>query len=135
MKRLLLVVFVIALGSTSGFAQRRGREKTKPVAVAFFDDGRANSAEFEDFQFFLKSVQEILKRDFPNVEFRVLKRGELLELPDGTGLNLDNMKPALGYVLAARGKRRRVLSGIQSDADFACAASAFFARSSPACPK
>jgi hypothetical protein len=92
-------------------------------------------AELENYSFFFKQIQEIAKRDFPDVEVRTLKRGELIRLPDGTGLNLQNMKPELGYVFSMRGKKRRVLSGVQSDADFACAASAFFRRSSPACSK
>ncbi len=92
-------------------------------------------AALENFQFFLKPIQEIVKRDFPDVELRVLKRGESLRLPDGTRLNVQNLQPQLGYVLSARGKKHRVLSGVQSDADFACAAAAFFQRRSSACPK
>jgi hypothetical protein len=141
MRKLLLVVTLIAVNLGTGFAQQRANAgRTKAVIVAFFDEERVRNsvdgqATLEAFEFFLKQIQEIAKRDFPDVEFRILRRGELLRLPDGTGLNVQNIQPALGYVLSARGKKRRVLSGVQSDTDFACAAAAFFRRSSSACPK
>ena len=53
-----------------------------------------------------------------------MKRRDFLRLPDGTGLNIQNIQPILGYVFSARGKKRLILSGAQSDVDFACAASA-----------
>jgi hypothetical protein len=136
---LLLTLIVVNLGA--GFAQRRANGgRTKAVIVAFLDEERLRNRPdgqdtLENFEFFLKPIQEITKRDFPDVEFRILKRGELLRLPDGTGLNVQNMEPALGYVLFARGKKKRVLSGTQSETDFACAAAAFFRRSSSACSK
>jgi hypothetical protein len=140
MKRLLLAVTLIAVNLGTGFAQQRvNAGKTKAVIVAFFDEERLRNADgqakWEQFEFFLGRVQEIAKRDFPDVEFRTLGRGEFLRLSDGTGLNVQNMQPSLGYVLSAPGKKHRVLSGVQADADFACAAAAFFRRSSPACPK
>lgn len=125
----------------TGFAQQRGAaHRTKGLVVAFFDEQRLKTydggeATLENFAFFLKPIQEIAKRDFSDIEFRVLRRGELLRLPDGTALNVQNMRPELGYVFSVRGKKNRVLSGVQSDADFACAAAAFFRRSSPACSK
>lgn len=125
----------------TGFAQQRGPAgRTKGLVVAFFDEQRLKTydggeATLENFAFFLKPIQEIAKRDFGDIEFRILRRGELLRLPDGTALNLQNMRPELGYVFSARGKKNRVLTGVQSDADFACAAAAFFRRSSPACSK
>jgi hypothetical protein len=42
---------------------------------------------------------------------------------------------AVGVVLAAAGKKRRMLSGVQTDSDFACAAASYFRRSSAACPR
>jgi len=141
MRRLLLVIALISL-TPMGFAQtQKGRNtaKSKGTAVAFFDEDRLQNSvgqtTLNDFQFFLKQIQEIVKRDFPNVEMRILRRGELLRLPDGTALNVQNMRPELGYVLSARGKKRRLLVGVQTEADFACAAAAFFQRSSAACPK
>ena len=140
MKKLLLVIALIVANLGTAFAQK-GRKAATPkgIAVAFFDKQRlvdpAGRAALDDFQFFLKLIQEIVKRDFPGVELRVLERGELFRLPDGTGLNVQNIRPELGYVLSARGKKRRMLTGAQTDADFACAAAAFFQRSSPACPK
>jgi hypothetical protein len=142
MKNALLIVtfMTLSLGTTVG--QQRGVKFVKPkgIVVAFCDERRLRNeaggqADLENYSFFFKQIQEIAKRDFPDVEFRTLKRGELIRLPDGTGLNLQNMKPELGYVFSMRGKKRRVLSGIQSDADFACAASSFFRRDSPACSK
>jgi hypothetical protein len=141
MRKLLLVVTLIAANLGTGFAQQRSNAgKTKSVIVAFFDEERLRSAidgqaRWEGFEFFLSRIQEIAKRDFPDVEFRTLGRGELLRLSDGTGLNVQNIQPVLGYVLSAPGKKHRVLSGVQSDADFACAAAAFFRRSSSSCPK
>jgi hypothetical protein len=139
MKKLVLIIF-IALTLETAFAQKRVHaEVTQGVAVAFLDDGRlrggTGDTTMQDFEFFSKRIQEIVKRDFPGVEFKILKRGELLRLPDGTGLNVENLHSELGYVLSARGRKRVVLSGVQSDADFACAAVAFFRRSSSACPK
>ena len=140
MRKPLLVITLIALNLAMGFAQEQGKaKKTKSAAVAFFDEERlrdaAGQATMERFEFFLRRIQEIVQRDFPDVEFRILRRGELLHLPDGTGLNVQNIQPKLGYVLSTRGKKRRVLSEAQSEADFACAAAAFFRRPSPACPK
>ena len=99
--------------------------------VVVTTDGQA---ALENFEYFLKLIQEVVKRDFPGVELKILKRGESFRLPDRTRLNVQNLQPQLGYVLSAPGKKHRVLSGVQSDADFACAAAAFFQRSSSACP-
>ena len=139
MTKLLLVITVIAASVATGFAQAKSKiRKTKGVAVAFFDEerlqGPAGQATLETFDYFLNLNREIVERDFPDIELRILRRGELLHLPDGTGLNVQTMQPALGYVLSAPGKKRRVLTGVRSDVAFACAAAAFFKRSSPACP-
>ncbi len=141
MKTLLLIVTLSATSLGTGFARQRASDpRTKAVIVAFFDEQRLRDytdgqARLQAFQFFLKPIQEIAKREFPDVEFRIVRRGEFLRLPDGTGLNIQNIQPAVGYVLSARGKKRRVLSGVQSDMDFACAAAAFFRRSSSSCSK
>ena len=141
MRKLLLAVTLIGVNLGTGFAQLQGSvPRTKPIIVAFLDEERLSNradgqAMLEDFEFFLKPIVEIAKRDFPDVEFRILKRGELLRLPDGSKLNVKTMQPVLGYVLSARGKKHRVLSGVQSDADFACAAAAFFRRSLSTCSK
>lgn len=140
MRSLILAGALIVLGQWTGFAQQPAlRSTTKGAVVAFYDlermRGRSDTrSSLEDFEYFLHPIQEVVKRDFPDVEFRVMKRGEFLRLPDGTGLNIQNIQPILGYVFSARGKKRRILSGAQSDTDFACAASAFFGRHSPACP-
>ena len=142
MRDVLLSVTFVTLSFGMAFAQQRATRVVKPkgLVVAFCDEQRLKNepggqAELENYSFFFKQIQEIAKRDFPDVEVRTLKRGELIRLSDGTGLNLQNMKPELGYVLSMRGKKHRILSGVQSDADFACAASAFFRRNSPACSK
>lgn len=140
MRKLLPVVAFIAANLGLGFAQHEGNVgRTKGIAVAFFDEERLRNpdgqAALENFEYFLKLIQEVVKRDFPGVELKILKRGESFRLPDRTRLNVQNLQPQLGYVLSAPGKKHRVLSGVQSDADFACAAAAFFQRSSSACPK
>jgi hypothetical protein len=141
MRKVVLVLALIAVNLGSGFAQKasKARGPSKGIAVAFYDDERLSNpggrVTLDDFHYFIKQIREIVKRDFPDVEFRVLKRGELLHLPDGTNLNVQTIRPELGYVLAAPGKKRRILNGVQTDADFACAAAAFFRRSSQACPK
>ena len=139
MRTLLLVLTLVVINAETGFAQKLSTVRKRSAAVAFFDEGRLRDldgqAQMENFRFFLKQIGEIVARDFPDIEFRVVGRGELLRLPDGTGLNVENMQPELGYVLAARGRKRRVLSGPQSELDFACAAAAFFRRPSSACPK
>src|SRR3989442_15974471 len=140
MRELLLVITLIVGNLGIGFAQTRDKAvKTKGVAVAFYDEERlrdpAGQETLENFMFFLKPIREIVKRDFSDVELRILKRGELLRLPDRTQLNVQNLQPALGYILSAPGRKRRLLSGVQSDVDFACAAAAFFHRRSIACPR
>jgi hypothetical protein len=140
MRKLVLVITLLVATSGIRFAQTRDKAgKTKGVAVAFFDEERlqspAGEAALQNFLFFLKPIQEIVKRDFPDVELRILRRGELLRLPDHTGLNVQTTQPPLGYILSAAGKKKRLLSGVQSDVDFACTAAAFFQRRSSACPK
>jgi hypothetical protein len=139
MKNLVLLA-LMTINLQTAFAQKRPHiPPSSGIAVAFLDTnrlrGQTSDTTVEDFEFFSKRIQEIVKRDFPGVEFKILKRGELLQLPDGTGLNLETLHPELGYVLAARGRKRRILSGIQSDGDFACAAVSFFRRPSSACPR
>jgi hypothetical protein len=141
MNRVLTVLTLMAANLGSGFAQQSvDLRKAKGVIVAFYDEDRLKSQSggpdaLDSFKFFLKPIQEIAKRDFPGAEFRILPRGTLLRLPDGTGFNVQNVQPLLGFVLAAPGKKRRILTGVQSDQDFACAAAAYFRRSSTACAK
>jgi len=140
MRRPLLVITLIAASLAMGFAREQAKiRRPKGFAVAFFDEERLRDRigrdALENFQFFLPRIQEIVKRDFPDVEFKLVRRGQLLHLPDGTALNVQNIHPKLGYVLAAPGKKRRFLSEAQSETDFACAAGAFFRRHSPTCPK
>src|SRR5262245_11761678 len=139
MRNLLLVISLIVASLGMVFAQKGKVRRAQNVAVAFFDEERlrhrAGQDALRDFEFFFQQIHGIVERDFPNVELRILGRGELLHLPDGTRLNVQNMRPELGYVFSASGKKKRVLSGVQTDADFACAASSFFKRSSSACPK
>src|SRR6516164_1251706 len=141
MNRVLFVLTLMAVNLESGLAQQAADlRKAKAVIVAFYDEDRLTSESggrgaLDSFKFFLKPIQEIAKRDFSYAEFRILPRGTLLRLPDGTGFNVQNVQPLLGFVLAAPGKKRRILSGVQSDQDFACAAAAYFRRSSPACSK
>ena len=141
MNRVLFVLSLMAINLESGLAQQAADlRKAKAVIVAFYDEDRLRSQSggqdaLDSFKFFLKPIQEIAKRDFSYAEFRILPRGTLLRLPDGTGFNVQNVQPLLGFVLAAPGKKRRILSGVQSEQDFACAAAAYFRRSSPACSK
>jgi hypothetical protein len=140
MRRLLLLVAISAITlSGAGFAQARKKQPRRGMAVAFFDIERLQSPEgesaMEDFEFYFHQIRQIVTRDFPNVQLRILTKGELLSLPNGDRLNVQNMRPEIGYVLSAPGKKQRVLTGIQTDADFACAAATFFQRKSPACPK
>src|SRR5262249_36954958 len=139
MKKLLISTTFIALCVGIAFGQQRATKiavKPKGVVVAFFDEPRLRSqpggkASLENYSFFFKQIQEIARRDFPDVEVKILRRGDLIRLSDGTALNVQNMQPALGYVFSMRGKKRRILTGVQSEVDFACAASAFFRRTSP----
>ena len=109
------------------------------MAVAFFDEERLKTlgreAELDNFRYFLKPIEQIVKRDFPGVELKIVGRGELVRLPDGTRLNVQNSDTALGIILSARGKKQRLLTGVQTDFDFACAAASFYHRSSPACTR
>src|SRR5215471_11163787 len=132
MRKLLVVMTLALLIPAVSVAQKRVSAKvTKGVAVAFWDDGRTDQATVHEFEYFLKPIQEVIKRDFPGLEFKVLKRGELFELPDGTGLNVENLHEWMGVVLSQRGRKRRMLTGVQTDADFACAAATFFQQRSP----
>jgi len=140
MGKFLLLIILVAASPGAGFAQKGSKAvRTKGIAVAFFDEGRLQSsgdqAALKDFEYFLELNRKITKRDFPDVEMRILRRGELLHLPDGTRLNVQTIQPRLGYVLSAPRKKRLMLSGVQSDTDFACAAAAFFRRPTSACPK
>ena len=132
MKRLLLVLVTIVAIEELTFAQ-------KGMAVAFVDEERVRESGdrevLQNFEYFYQRIQEVAKRDFPGIQLRMLKAGQLLRLPDGTGLNVQTMHASLGFVLSAKGRKRRVLTGIQSEADFACAAASFFRKRSPACPK
>src|SRR5438093_12177672 len=139
MKELLVMIALIVMSAPGVSAQMRGQAgKGNGFAVAFLDEERlatpAGRSAMEDFEYFFKLIQEIVKRDFPNVELKVLRRGELLRLHDGTALNVQNMNPEIGYVLSAPAKKRRLLAGLQSTADFASAAAAFVQRTSSACP-
>jgi hypothetical protein len=140
MRTLVVAVVLIAasLGTASGQTRSKPR-RIKGVAVAFFDQERlqspAGQAALEEFKFFFNMIREIVKQDFPDLELKTLGRGQLLRLPDGTGLNVQTMRPELGYVFSAPGNKRLVLSGVQSDSDFACAAASFFRQPSPSCPK
>jgi len=142
MKRLLLVITLIAVSFETGLAQKTGKKTPSPsrrIVVAFYDDSRLNNpdgqAKLQDFRYFLKTIQEIAKKDFSDVEFKVVGRGELVKLPDYTNLNVQTMQPPLGYALVQTGTKRRILTGVQTDSDFACAAAAYFKRKSSACPK
>ena len=140
MKNLVLAILLASVHLESAYAEKANAvAKTRGVAVAFFDQerlqGRAGGASLDNFAYFFSLIREVIERDFPGVELKILGRGELLRLPDGTGLNVQTIGPELGFVLSTRGKKRRVLPGVQSEADFACAASAFFQRRSPACPR
>jgi hypothetical protein len=139
MKQIIFVITLIIMSGAAADAQKpRKIVARKAIAVAFIDEqrlqGQNGRTAKENFEFFLKPIQEILKRDFPGVELRIAKGSELIRLPDGTALNIRNLQPELGYVLSAGGKNRQILSGVQTDADFACAAAAYFKRSSAACP-
>jgi len=138
MRKLLLVITLVAV---TGRAERKHTPTptTKGVAVAFFDverlQGTDGQSALRNFEFFYARIEEIVKHDFPDVELRILARGELLHLPDGSRLNVQTIQPELGYVLSAPRKKRRVLAGLRSEMDFACAASDFFQRPSIACLK
>jgi hypothetical protein len=139
MRKLLVVIILIAALGTASAQTRSAPRKAKGIAVAFFDEGRLQGpmgrAALEEFKYFLEPIREIVKQDFPDLELKILRRGELLLLPDGTGLNVQTIRPELGYVLSAPGNKRVMLTGVQSDTDFACAAVSFFRRASSACPK
>jgi hypothetical protein len=136
-----LLAMTLILGSLGmGFAQGQiSSEKGKAAIIAFYDEERLRSSEaqieLENFAFFFKQIREIAQRDFPGVEFRILKRGELVYLADGVALNVQNMQPALGYVFSAPGKKHRMLAGPQLEQDFSCAAAAYFERPSRSCRK
>ena len=137
MKNLLLVTTLIVTNMATLLGEKQTKAgKPRGMAVAYVDEDRLQGqADLDTFRFFLKLIKEIVKRDFPGVELRIVGRGELVDLPDGTRLNVQNVQPALGIVLSARGKKRRLLWGVQTDFDFACAAASFYRLSSPACPK
>ena len=139
MRRVVLGIVLIAASAALMVAERPKPTRTKAVAVAFYNErrvlARGGQDELNSFQYYFKQIQRIAARDFPGMELKVLQRGQLVHLPDGTNLNVDTMRPDLGYVLSEQGKKKRVLTGVQSDADFACAASRFYKRPSSSCPK
>src|SRR5262245_16351514 len=139
MRNLLLVITLIAANVGPSSAERKHKTPTNGLAVACCDVERLHriggQAALNSFGYCYELIEHIVKRDFPGVQLRILGRGELLPLPDGTRLNVQTIQPELGFVLSSPGKKRLVLSGIRSEVDFACAASNFFARHSTACPK
>ena len=140
MKNVVLVtVLGVTILSPAFGAQAKKAAMPRAMAVAYLDEERLRGPEhqvdLENFRFFLKRIEEVAKRDFPGVELKIVRQGALVRLPDGTRFNVQNAQPALGIILSARGKKRRLLSGVQTDSDFACAAASFYKRSSPACPK
>ncbi len=141
MRKWVLIMTVVAVMIGTCFAQKPPEtEKSKNVAIVFMDRdrvlmGRDPQRILDGFQYFVKRIQEIAKRDFPEVELRIVEQGDMLYLPDGTRLNVANAEPPLGIVFSAPGKKRRVLEGLQTDSDFACGAAAFFEKKSAACPK
>src|SRR5262245_44355632 len=128
MKRLLLGLILITTTVSTGLAQKPTQRpkkvvqpaRTAKLAVAFFDAERlrrpGGQETLNDFEYYFKQIQGIVARDFPNVELKILQKGKLLHLPDGTNLNVQNMRPELGYALAASGKKSRTLTGVQTDA-------------------
>jgi hypothetical protein len=94
---------------------------------------RENS--IDDFRFYIPRIKEVVKRDFPDVEFRFVEQGEIVNLPDGTRFSVRTSKFPLGVILSQRGKKRVELRGVQTESDFACAGASFFRRASPSCPK
>src|SRR5262245_49630723 len=139
MRNLLLVITLIAANLGSSSAERKHTIPTRGVAVAFFDEERlrtgAGQAALNSFEYFYELIEDIVKRDFPGVQLRILGRGELLPLPDGTRLNVQTIHLEVGFFVSARDKNRLVLICIRSEVDFACAVSIFFARHSTTCPK
>src|SRR5436190_7672324 len=100
MRTLVLGVTLIAAITSTGLEQKRitkyVKQKPKSVAVAFYDESRLRDRgayqELNDFRYFFKDIQQIAVHDFPNVELKVLQRGELLHLPDGSNLNVGTMR-------------------------------------------
>jgi hypothetical protein len=140
MKILLLVTALSVTIPGTAFGEQAKKSRTATaMAVAYVDEerlsGPEHAAELQNFRYFVPRIEEVVKRDFPGIEFKIARRGELVRLPDGTRLNVQNVEPAVGVILGMRGKKRRLLSGVQTEADFACAAASYFKRSSPACPK
>jgi hypothetical protein len=140
MRTVLLGVVLLAAAAGAGFAQKASTAALPArIAVAFFDQERLGDPigqkALKSFEASFREIQEIVKRDFPEVELRLLNPGETITLHDGTRIVAAAMQPELGYVLSSRGRKRKVLAGLQSDADFACAAAEFFQKASPACVK
>src|SRR5262249_9307076 len=134
MRNLLLIITLIAANVGSGVAERKHTVATKGVAVAFFDEERLRTgggqAALNNFEYFYELIEDIVTRDFPGVQLRILGRGELLPLPDGTRLNVQTIQPELGFVLSSPGKNRLVLTGLRSGVALAWPGSTFFARRS-----
>ena len=140
MKHVRVPMLLLVLSCFSAFAQERAPSRTpRGVMIVFADTMRLTSREgqstLDDFRYYLEKIREIAKREFPDVELKVLDRGELVTLPDGTRFNSTNARVPLGLVFSARGKKRIELYGVQTEVDFACTAASFFQRPSPSCPK
>src|SRR5207245_11503738 len=91
MKELLIMIALIVMNAPSVSAQKRSQTvNANGFAVAFLDEGRlatpAGRSAIEDFEYFFKLFQEIVKRDFPYVELKVLRRDELLRFHDETSV-------------------------------------------------
>jgi hypothetical protein len=112
----------------------RSVEVVQPTVISFVDARHMSEEErnvaLDDIQFYMRANREAAKE--LGLEFIVV-----VDQPFRVGTRVVNTKidVPLGFVLAAPGKEPRLLKGVQTDADFACAAQEYFGRLSSACGK
>lgn len=127
--RIVLVFLVVSL---AGCAHVSLVAITEPTVVAFVESDHLSSGEADvisdDFHYYLPAIRGIAQ-DL-GASFLVREKGAFRV----DGQVLATAKVPVGLVLAAPGKQPQVLRGVHTDVDFACAAQAYFARRSSACP-
>jgi hypothetical protein len=106
---------------------------TKPTVVVFVDTAQLSTPDAEialdDFEHYLPSIRQVVQELGAR-----LQRANRFPLRVGERVVDTTIETPLGFVLATPGRAPLVLFGVQTDADFACAARAYFGGHTILCP-
>src|SRR6185295_7741204 len=79
MKYVLVLALLLGLPVHAAFSQERGASRpSRGMVIAFADTmrlgGRESQSTLDDFRYYLEKIREIAKREFPDVELKILDR-------------------------------------------------------------